>query len=175
MLANLSELVVVCLMLGVFGSALAHKVRQRQRFSASLSAYRLLPDNSAPAVTGGLIVLEGLTLVLLLVDSATGLIMCASLLAVYLTAIAINMFRGRSYIDCGCGDEPVQLSYWLLLRNGVLLILAVATAGFSEPVNWSWVLLLSAAGLGLIAVATYYAVETLLANRSKYHRLWLDN
>ena len=111
MLANLSELVVVCLMLGVFGHALSHKIRSWTRFCASMAAYQLLPGVAVKAAAGILIGLELMVVCLLLVYSTVGLLAGATLLMIYGGAMAINMLRGRTVIDCGCGDTPVQLSY----------------------------------------------------------------
>ncbi|MBU2097120.1 MAG: hypothetical protein KKD00_00005 [Gammaproteobacteria bacterium] len=51
----------------------------------------------------------------------------AILLAVYGIAMAINLNRGRSSIDCGCGDTPQPLSSWLVVRNFVLAAGAILT------------------------------------------------
>ena len=59
---------------------------------------------------------------------ATGSLMAALLLCLYTGAIAVNLGRGRTAIDCGCGGQATPLSGWLLTRNGLLLCLAWAAA-----------------------------------------------
>jgi len=62
--------------------------------------------------------------------------MTALLLTLYAVAIIINLIRGRSYIDCGCGfasstnkfverSNIQQLSVTLVLRNGLLVACAL--------------------------------------------------
>ena len=49
-----------------------------------------------------------------------------ALLTIFSGAIAINLARGRTNIDCGCFGPALrqELSGWLLLRNLFLMILA---------------------------------------------------
>jgi hypothetical protein len=50
------------------------------------------------------------------------------LLVLFAGAIAVNVMRGRTDIDCGCFRSALRqnLSWWLVLRNAVLLVLALA-------------------------------------------------
>ena len=85
------------------------------------------------------------------------------LLCLYTLALAINLMRGITAIDCGCGDLPTPISGWLLLRNGALLIMAfphdtaAAGAGFAA---WALVSVLVA-----MMIVFYLTVEQLLANQ----------
>ncbi|MFD2170733.1 MauE/DoxX family redox-associated membrane protein [Tumebacillus lipolyticus] len=49
----------------------------------------------------------------------------AGLLVIYTLAIAINLFRGRKEVSCGCGGAAGthQLSWWLVARNLLLICL----------------------------------------------------
>src|SRR6202011_4990388 len=51
-----------------------------------------------------------------------------ALLTIFSGAIAINLARGRTNIDCGCFGPALrqELSGWLLLRNIFLAIVAAA-------------------------------------------------
>ena len=82
------------------------------------------------------------------------------------------MLRGRSYIDCGCGDAPTGLSGWLLLRNGVLIILAML--GLLSDIELSVGLLLVGMGLAIVAMVLYGALDQLVTNYSLHRRLWSE-
>jgi hypothetical protein len=88
----------------------------------------------------------------------------AALLLFYAAAIAVNLLRGRSDIDCGCGSRPQPLSWWLLLRNmllasGVLTLTLDATA---SRFVWSDLLIALPALFALCVL--YQGAEQLLAN-----------
>ena len=102
-----------------------------------------------------------------------GLLLAALTLAIYLSAMAINLWRDREFIDCGCGDEPTRLSSALLIRNGALITLALSAYGVWLPEGWTMAAFITIIGLGLLSVCLYFVVEQLLANRSKYLRLWV--
>ena len=80
-------------------------------------------------------------------------------------AIAINLLRGRSHIDCGCGDTPVLLSYWLVLRNALLAggaaVLLLPATG--DAALLSWLAILPGA---LVLILCYVAMAQLLDNAS---------
>jgi hypothetical protein len=160
----------------LFAAAAVRKVSQRTRFDAQLAEYRLVP---AALVATAARVLAGLELaagIMLLAPPLRGYggALAAALLVGYAAAIGINLARGRSYIDCGCGDTPQLLSSWLLLRNAVLAVGAVAVAmpGTGRSLGWiDWAIALAAL---LVLMITYAAVEQLLANASAL-REWRDS
>ena len=92
------------------------------------------------------------------------------LLATYALAMGINLSRGRSQIDCGCGDTPQSLSGLLVLRNcvlaiGALLLLApVAT----RPLNALDML------FAVLFVAACSLSYTLFEQLSRNHTLLTD-
>jgi len=96
----------------------------------------------------------------------------AALMAGYAAAIAANLVRGRSWIDCGCGGGD-QLTWGLVARNAVLAGLAVAPLAFHSvgPPGWGDV----AVSVPVLVVATllYLATGTLLAN-SATMRTWRE-
>ena len=174
MLQNLFMVVVCWLFAGIFAVALLHKLNQRQRFLAALRAYRLLPDNTAIIALSGycLAALEIVTLALLLGLQALGLWLAMGLFSVYFVAMLVNVVRGRKHIDCGCGDEPASISSGVLVRNFVLVILAVvALEGGSVPMDYA--LGLVGFGLATLACGLYFALDQLLINKSRHQRLWL--
>lgn len=125
----------------LFLLAAAHKLGDKSRFRASLVAYQILPPSLIGVVTHIIPVIE---LLVGLGWLATGLIgtdlplvalVSAALLATYTSAMAINLARGRSYIDCGCSftrghatasaNASQRISVGLLLRNSLLIAMAL--------------------------------------------------
>jgi hypothetical protein len=112
-----------------------HKISARRRFEAQLAAYRILPESLVSPAARVLPWLEVAVAISMLFATTrlVGGLVAALLLAMYALAMGINLHRGRSQIDCGCGDTPQALSGLLLLRNlvlasGALLLVApVAT------------------------------------------------
>ena len=159
---------------GVLLTAARHKLKDRGAFTSVLSAYRLLPDWSLAVAVPVLILMEAGTALALFsavlfpriapiaAGAALGLLCC------YTLAIAVNLLRGRRSIDCGCGGEPTPLSAWMLLRNGVLIALAIIAG----------VLATSAVSTGTLALAVpavlllwlvYAIANQLLANQGVFH------
>lgn len=113
----------------LFGMAAQHKlgVLKNKRFAAQMQAYSLLPETLVSPAARALPWLElGLAMALLVPQTrpAAAIIGC-SLLLLYACAMAINLLRGRSDIDCGCGDAPQKLSWWLVARNAALSLFAL--------------------------------------------------
>ena len=158
----------------VFALAVQHKLSQWHRFRASVSAYDIVPDQLLTGFIGLLIVLEVVVVASLVFVQAVGLFLAGILLTVYFIAIAINMGRGRGFIDCGCGDEPTPLSVILLGRNLLLMVVAFSTfylglwVGSKEMIAGLVVL-----SIVMIAGGLYLTLDQLLVNQGKYRRLWL--
>lgn len=115
----------------------AHKLGDLPRFQGILKNYRILPEpllGTVSILVPLLEILIGLGWVFAwridLVSAAT-----AALLTAYALAMAVNLVRGRTYIDCGCGFAGTkaktenggmqQLSAWLVFRNLILVVLAL--------------------------------------------------
>jgi hypothetical protein len=144
-----------------------HAMRDPVRHEVALAGYRLLPPRMVPAAA---IVLPLLTLCasLLLPWPATahaGGALGLALIALFTAAIAINLHRGRTDIDCGCGGAGGQhISRGLVVRNIILLvILAVASMGPASSVTDPMALVAALGGAAGIA-ALYFATTQLLAN-----------
>jgi len=163
------------MLIGIFVLALLHKVRAWARFKASFAAYRLLPESLVAAAAGGLVIAEALTIVLLVIWNAWGCLLAAVLLLIYGAAIAVSVLRGRTHIDCGCGDEPTPVSWMLVLRN--LCLVAIASGAWTlhaagALADAGWLVGLVSLGLGLVGFGIYQAIEQLFANRGRHQRLW---
>jgi hypothetical protein len=137
MIDPLITIVIATSLAILFLLAARHKLSAPLRFKAQLSAYQLVPDNLLSPVTRVLPWIEIVIALSMLfaVSRPFGGIAAALLLSAYAVAMAINLRRGRSAIDCGCGDTPQPLSSWLVLRNLILafgaLLMLVPVAGRS--------------------------------------------
>jgi hypothetical protein len=126
------KLVSLCFGL-LFLLAAVHKLTGLERFRATLAAYQLLPGTLVTPVSIGVPVIEVLlgAAWLLAIDRVSIALASVALLAAYTLAIAINVLRGRIFIDCGCGmassaGRDQQLSWGLVVRNSLLIIAALA-------------------------------------------------
>ena len=152
----------------LFSITARHKLGSILHFQALLGAYEIVPAPLLPLAARILPWLE-MSLVFLLLVPATRNIagaVAAVLLMVYALAMAVNLYRGRGQIDCGCGDTPQALSGWLLLRNAVLVLGALVVA---LPVLDRGLAALDMVIVVLFTAAlamSYLMVEQLLRNHS---------
>lgn len=121
----------ICVALALlFAAAAWHKVSDRLRFGVALRAYDLLPSWLVAPVTWLLPGLEACIAVGLAYPPTRRAAALAAglLLMLYTVAIAVNLARGRREIDCGCfaSSARVPLSRWLVVRNLILVVAAVA-------------------------------------------------
>jgi Methylamine utilisation protein MauE len=131
--------VIGALALVLFGAAW-HKLAEPNAFLSALAAYRLVPERLLDLVARAVPFVEialGLGMLVPVTRSAA-LLGVAALMLAYAGAIAVNLLRGRSYIDCGCGGAAHPLSWGLVARNGVLAAAAVAVSGatIDRPLAW---------------------------------------
>ncbi len=159
---------LACALALLFACAGAHKLKDRLRFQAQLAEYRLLPGSLVAFVATLLGALEILLSVALIVPVSREVagIVAASLLIGYALAIGINLLRGRSYIDCGCGDTPQMLSGWLLVRNALLACGAVTMTLHSSAATFAWSDLAVALPAFAVLCGVYMTAEQILENAS---------
>ncbi len=116
----------------VFLTGALGKIRHRLAFQGVVANYRLLPDIAVPAFARLLPLVETAVAAALLIAPPIGPeVSAASLLIVFAAAMAINIRRGRSHIDCGCFQSALKqtLSITLVVRNmGLALLLALPAA-----------------------------------------------
>jgi len=77
-----------------------------------------------------------------------------TLLGLFALAMAINVRRGRTHIDCGCGQSVLKqtLSWMLVGRNAGLVVLLLPSLSFAGPETISASLSGVAAGLAFFVV-----------------------
>lgn len=111
----------------VFGASATIKLVDFSEFRGALENYRIVPEELSLPVAAIVPVSELGAAIGLLVPRfhAVAAALVILLLTIFTVAIAINMMRGRLYIDCGCFGPMLRqpLSNWLLVRNGVLMLL----------------------------------------------------
>jgi len=113
----------------LLASAATHKVRAPARFAKQLADYQLLPDLAVRPIARVIPLVELMVAFALLIPASRGgaALAAGGLIALYALAIAINLWRGRRDIDCGCAgpDQAQPLRPALLLRNSALVGLAL--------------------------------------------------
>ena len=165
---------LIYLSLAYFLSALlliaaSHKLVDLGRFAQALSDYRLLSSLPLRVAVVVLPLVElccALALLLPLTQPLGGLI-CALIFSLYFCAIAINVARGHTSVDCGCSlfSKEAPLSAWHLLRNALLIVIAslLLLDSPARSLGVLDVLQILAAVSSLLLL--YFSAETLLSNR----------
>ena len=155
-----------------------HKLSNRLRFQGIVDAYEIVPTSLVPILVVVIGVVEAVLGIGWLISNSVLIpLFSAVLLSTYILAISINLFRGRTYIDCGCGFSAFtgkqdnnagiqQLSLGLVGRNYILVALSLlATLPTAERVlgNIDYF----GIGFGLItALLMYSAANQLLSNHN---------
>src|SRR5579863_7092456 len=121
-----AELMLVCLAL-LFGTAAVHKLRDLRLFDEIFAAYGVLPLIPRWRLARLLPVVEMAVAAgaLLAATRRLAVVVAALLLLTYAAAIALNLYRGKRDLACGCGgaDERRTIAPWMVGRN--LLLAAV--------------------------------------------------
>jgi uncharacterized membrane protein YphA (DoxX/SURF4 family) len=150
----------------VFILAAAQKTRHWRIFSGVVANYRLLPDALVAPMAMLLPPVEMLIGVLLLSGQArpSGALSAIVMLGLFAVAMAINLRRGRSQIDCGCGHAILKQNLrWLLVgRNAVLAALLAPSLVSAQPLALATVLSGVAAGSGLFLLTLLFNIFSAL-------------
>lgn len=162
----------------IFLTGAWQKLRDPALFQANIENYRVLPDSLAWLAAILLPLWELATGVLLLFDvtRTVGAALAIGLLSIVTAAVAINLLRGRTEIDCGCGSlgghvGDQALSWGLAARNGVLALAAVLVLREDAPRTLVWIDYLSVAGATLGLLGLYVTANQLMANHPRLHAL----
>lgn len=148
----------------VFCSAAVSKSLAWAEFEGVVQNFRVLPNPLVRIVAWGLPPLESVIGLMVLFPATrefAASIMLLLLLA-FGSAIAINIVRGRTNIDCGCFRSALKqnLSWWLVLRNAVLAIFAVLCTSFVSTREMSWadnfVVVMAALALFIVYMSVGY-------------------
>ncbi|HMA52551.1 MAG TPA: MauE/DoxX family redox-associated membrane protein [Magnetospirillaceae bacterium] len=115
----------------IFLAAAWGKLRHRLEFQGVVANYKLLPDALVAPFALILPPLEAVVGALLPTGffSPWAELTAAGLLAVFAAAMALNIRRGRTDIDCGCFQSALKQTLgWTLVARNAVLVLAVGLA-----------------------------------------------
>lgn len=164
----------------LFAAAGASKLWHQGAFRTAVEAYDLAPRRVVAPLAAGLAVAELAAALLLLWPASrlAGAVLLWSMLLMFSGAIAINIWRGRTGIDCGCwlfGAQPAEqrqrIGWLTLARNGGLagLILVATQPALDRPLDLlDWVSMPAGA---LAALALFAIGAQLRANAQLTPRL----
>jgi hypothetical protein len=149
------------LIAAILVTAATGKLSALAAFEGVVANYRLLPRRLARPFAYGLPFVEfGLALMLIIpatrVPAAVGAIL---LLTLFAAAMAVNIARGRTEIDCGCfgAAHRQRLSWWLVGRNAILMMFLATLLVPSTGRAFGWLdifqLALAVAALFLVYLA----------------------
>ena len=130
----------------LFLSAGARKLLHWQEFRGVVAAYRVLPEIGTVPVAAVVVALELLLGTASILDRGMPLtgIGIAVMLAVFAAAMAINLRRGRTAIDCGCFQTALrQPLEWRLVARNIVCSLIVLLASMAPDLSGSTHLLLA--------------------------------
>jgi Methylamine utilisation protein MauE len=96
---------------------------------------------------------------------AAGAALAATLLLLYGAVMALHVARGRTP-DCGCGGEPLPVSWALVFRNGALAALAALAAAPMAARAMSIGDFFVVAAALLLATLLYAALHQVLRHRA---------
>ena len=155
----------------LFGLAGAHKLSNRSETQTLIDAYNLVP---APLLAPASLLVPILELAIgagLMFGATRSIAVIAGgvLLIAYGAAMAINLYRGKRDLDCGCsfGDRAQKISPPLVYRNALLATLIFMAA---MPVSNRETGMMDAfiIAVSLIAASILYAAaNTLIENQTK--------
>ena len=152
----------------LLASAATHKLRAPGRFAKQLADYQLLPEALVRLIGRVIPLLELLIAFALLVpfSRAIAAVGSAALIALYASAIGINLWRGRRDIDCGCAgpDQAQPLRPILLARNAVLVALALLASTTPIVRDLGFFDGFVTVAASAVALLIYAAADGLLAN-----------
>ncbi len=153
------------------------KLRDLTRYSGQVAAYGLLP----PALVNGFarlfVLVELAAGALLLLPAAARVVgawLALGLLTLVTLALLLNLLRGHTDIDCGCGGPAharVGLSWWLIGRNALLLaccVPALLPGQSSRALQWIDAPALLGATLAIIGL--YFTANHLIASHTQFVR-----
>ncbi|SAK91866.1 methylamine utilization protein MauE [Caballeronia fortuita] len=156
----------------------APKWREPSRFRASLDAFALLPAFAVTPFSFAFPALEAAGAIgLLFADTRmVSAIVLTALFALFGAALAINVLRGHTDIDCGCtgfiaASASRSIGWWHVARAAMLAALAAAALIPASGRALVWFDYLSAGACTLFAVAAWFTLDVLLLNLPKLDSL----
>jgi hypothetical protein len=157
----------------VFLLAAVQKMQHWRLLSGVIGNYRLLPAWAVAPATALLPPLEMLLAILLLSAQPRPwpALAAIALLLLFAAAMAVNVRRGRTHIDCGCGQADLSqtLSGTLVARNLVLAVLLLPALASHARLPISVALTGAAAGIGFFLLYLLFNLFTALPRTAERH------
>ena len=143
------------------------KLRDIGDFRVVLATYRVLPDRFVGVAAWIVVAFEVVVGIGALLQIRPAYVGAIVLLLGYAGAMALNLWRGRRLIDCGCGGGVQPLTIGLVVRNVVLAVGAsvALSPAFVRPLGW--LDFVSVTGGTAMLVLLYAATNQLLAARAR--------
>ena len=151
----------------LFAAAALHKLADLAAFRIVLHDYHVLPRSLVTAATAIVVGTEVWLAIAFLAPSSSDAAarVAIALLAAYSAGIAINLFRGRRTLECGCAPSAYRqpLSAWLVARNLVLMVVAAATVLPASARQLAWLDAVTFLGTTTVLAAAWISAQRLLA------------
>ncbi|SAK57535.1 methylamine utilization protein MauE [Caballeronia pedi] len=159
------------------------KWREPVRFRASLEAFALLPSFAVKPLSFVFPALEtaGAIGLLFAETRMPAAILLIALFTLFGAALAFNVLRGHTDIDCGCSGfiaaartsdrTPKSIGWWHVARAAMLAALAAAALVPATGRALMGFDYLSAGACTLFAVAAWFTLDVLLVNLPKLDSL----
>ncbi len=156
------------------------KLTGQPAFRETVAGFRLLPHALVASVAVAIPVVEIVAALACLIPATrtAGAAALVALFGLFAIALAVNVARGHTDIDCGCSgfaraDRPVPHAIgWAHVGRTLLLVVLAALAGVPQSArSIVWFDYLSVFGGTLLALATQLTLDVLLANRPKLNQL----
>jgi hypothetical protein len=155
------------------------KWRGQKRFASSLAAFALLPSFAVKPLAYLLPMIETAGAIALLFPSthAAAAMLLIALFGAFALALAINVARGHTDIDCGCSGfiagvvKEARIGWWHVGRALVLVAFASLTLMPPALRTLVWFDYVSASACTLFAVAAWFTLDVLLVNLPKLDSL----
>lgn len=161
-------LIISCGFAGLFLSAALKKLIAFNSFKTTLEGYQIIPGQLLLPASMLVVICEFTLCGAWVVESLRPVAAIGSsiILAMYAAAIGINLLRSRSHISCGCGWNEQSLSWGLVTRNGVYILIVLSTLLPQINRQLEWIDF----SLGVVALTVALLLnrcaETLIANNS---------
>jgi hypothetical protein len=157
----------------VFAHGAWHKITDFDSFTGFVADYQVVPTTIISVVSKFIVGAEMAMPLALLIHQGRkySAALAIALLLGYASAMTVNLLRGRTQIDCGCGNATQPLAWSLVVRNcalaGIATLILLPTGGPDLSVAEVAAVL----GGGFIAWVTLGVVGQVLFNRVRMRML----